>query len=147
MIKFILWVLIIYGITQIIVESELFEGFRQKVYKWSPPIGTLVHCMLCTSVWVSFIVSMILWSPTKAVFFDDILLHSVGDTQDIGINHFDMIIETIIDLIYSVNTAIINTGQYIFYDGMVGSVLVWWVSLLERMITNIIGFFNSYRNE
>lgn len=70
-IKFIVWMLVVYGMTQIIVESYIFENVRRVLLKNIPPIGVGIQCMLCTGVWVSFLMSIFLWSPTYQLFTPD----------------------------------------------------------------------------
>lgn len=50
-------VLVLYNITQIIVESILFSKVRKiKI------LNLLLSCFLCTSVWISFILSFFLFN-------------------------------------------------------------------------------------
>ena len=64
MIKTIFFILVCYGISNIIVFGSLFDGMRKYFDKINPDfLGGLVGCMMCTSFWVGFMVSM-LYSPT-----------------------------------------------------------------------------------
>lgn len=65
----IFWVAIVYGISQIITEATIFENVREFLIEHVNPIGHLVSCFLCTSVWVSGITSLLLYSPVT-YFFD-----------------------------------------------------------------------------
>lgn len=66
LIKLILLSIIVFQITQIIVESKLFENVRQYFYLPDSTnmlvihihtiIYNIINCFLCCSVWVSFIV-------------------------------------------------------------------------------------------
>jgi len=107
-IQIIFWVLIIYGITQIIVESKLFKPLREWYNPGNPKnhysnrleyyrdlyLHTMMTCMLCMSVWVATFVSMHFFSPTL--------------------------------LIYGTSV--------IFYDAMIGSTLVWFLNVFERKV-------------
>jgi len=64
--QFVLWILIGYGITQIIVDSTLFTRPRDWASKNLGAIGLLFNCFLCTSVWVFAVLSIILpYSPAQ----------------------------------------------------------------------------------
>lgn len=59
-------VIIVYNMTQILVESELFAIIRK-----IPLFGTkLLSCFLCTSVWVGALVSKNLFDICLVVFDD-----------------------------------------------------------------------------
>jgi len=68
--QIIVWLIIVYGITQIIVDSTLFEGIKNflSVLPIVKIISQLMNCFLCASVWVSFLVSYFVWSPTNTFF-------------------------------------------------------------------------------
>jgi hypothetical protein len=52
------FVLLAYGITNIIVYGSIFESFRKFLHKISPNfLGKLVECPMCTSWWVGFALS------------------------------------------------------------------------------------------
>jgi hypothetical protein len=86
----LLWSIMAYGMTTILVYGSIFESTREKIHKWgsSPEyvshsigkfISELIGCMLCTSTWVGFFFSIIIgglstkflgihWIPS--IFFD-----------------------------------------------------------------------------
>jgi hypothetical protein len=82
--KFILWSIISYGMTTILVYGKIFntprqqinnlskKNFKNKILKVIPRtfkfIDTLINCVLCTSTWVGFFLSFVLFSPTKEYF-------------------------------------------------------------------------------
>ena len=76
-----IWILSAYGMSQIIVFGSIFENFRQWLIRNSKFFGDLVQCMMCTSTWVGFFLSLTLFSPTASVitipytniFFDGML--------------------------------------------------------------------------
>jgi MFS family permease len=49
-----------YGITTIIVYGSIFESFREWIIRNSSFFGSLISCVLCTSTWVGFVLSIIL---------------------------------------------------------------------------------------
>lgn len=109
----LIWCLIIYGITQIIVEASIFSWLRNALLKRKNPVdsffGKLISCFLCASVWISFILSATLYSPTEELWPHlaslDILSISVG--------------------------GVVTT----FLDGMLGSSIVWFLYCIESKLT------------
>lgn len=73
-----LWSFMAYGMTTILVYGSIFEKLREWIKKHSTFFGSLIVCMLCTSTWVGFFMSISLgglttsfgihWLP--AIFFD-----------------------------------------------------------------------------
>lgn len=76
MIQIILWILMAYGMTNILVWGSIFneprqllkelgekkQGFKSEVAQF---LSDLVSCVLCTSTWVGFFYSMTIYSPTN----------------------------------------------------------------------------------
>lgn len=60
MIFLITYSLIAFGITTIVTEGNIFQGFRDWVYTKSPKLHELITCPLCFSTWLGFIMSTIL---------------------------------------------------------------------------------------
>jgi len=55
-----LFIIICYGISNIIVFSYIFEKIRDVLEKVSPNFfGKMVNCMMCTSTWIGFLLSTI----------------------------------------------------------------------------------------
>ena len=77
--EILIWILIAYGMSNIIVYGSIFqtprdyikaigytEGFPLRgVFKF---ISDLVSCMMCTSTWVGFFLSLTFFSPTANLF-------------------------------------------------------------------------------
>jgi hypothetical protein len=73
-----LWSFMAYGMTTILVYGSIFEKQREWIKQHSKFFGDLISCMLCTSTWVGFFMSITLgglstswpihWLP--AIFFD-----------------------------------------------------------------------------
>lgn len=55
----VLWTLIAYGMTSIIVWGSIFEKVRVWIKSRSQFFGELIGCTLCTSTWVGFILSIL----------------------------------------------------------------------------------------
>jgi hypothetical protein len=82
--KFILWSIISYGITTILVYGKIFNTLRANIKYFSKVeykanvlniiplffsfINELITCVLCTSTWVGFVLSFVLYSPVKDKF-------------------------------------------------------------------------------
>lgn len=67
-----IWALAIYGITQIITEATIFEWLRDELSNSQDKVnnffGKLVSCFLCCSVWVSFLLSAWVFSPSATLW-------------------------------------------------------------------------------
>ena len=94
MIQLVIFMLVAYGMTTILVYGSIFNGLRnaihiagnddssiliRPVFKF---ISELIKCMLCTSTWVGFFLSLTMFSPIHnliglneyfSVFFDGML--------------------------------------------------------------------------
>jgi len=75
----IFWGIISYGLTTIIVYGSIFEKPRTFIKKHSTFLGDLISCVLCTSTWVGFFLSLTLGGlsiqifelhPITSIFFD-----------------------------------------------------------------------------
>jgi len=84
----LLFILIAYGFSNIVVYGSIFESMRDYLDKINPIfLGKLVSCMLCFPTWVGFFLSLFFFSPTTyyglgdfgfgnnvtSVFFDGVL--------------------------------------------------------------------------
>lgn len=83
----LIWILVAYGMTNIIVYGSIFDGPRALIadlgsYEKFPLSGffnfisKLTSCMMCCSTWVGFFLSMTFFSPTNQMF-DTNILYSV----------------------------------------------------------------------
>lgn len=72
----ILWFIMAYGMTNILVYGSIFNGPREAIKRWGDNSSTpfnkfgkflteMLACMMCASVWVGFFFGMFLYSPTK----------------------------------------------------------------------------------
>ena len=91
----LMWAVVAYGMTTILVYGSIFNGLRSWIHKNAIPgqgwfilqpifsfVSDLIKCMLCTSTWVGFFLSLAYFSPNVeiiglnkflAVFFDGML--------------------------------------------------------------------------
>lgn len=66
--QFLIWILIAYGMTSVIVWGSIFQGLRDWVSEHSKFFGDLVSCTLCTATWVGFFLSLTLGGLTSTYF-------------------------------------------------------------------------------
>jgi MFS family permease len=64
----LIWVLIAYGMTNILVWGSIFESTRTFIKKHSKFFGDLISCTLCTATWVGFFLSLVLGGLTNHYF-------------------------------------------------------------------------------
>lgn len=77
----LIWLLAAYGMSQILVYGTLFNKPRNWIKNNSKFFGSLISCIMCTSTWVGFLFSLVVWSPMGEfmtlpylnVFFDGML--------------------------------------------------------------------------
>lgn len=75
LIKVVFQVLVLYNISQIISESSLTRPIREYLLKYcNIPVYKflygLMSCFLCTSVWVGFILSLLLHDMAKDIGYE-----------------------------------------------------------------------------
>lgn len=71
MIKLLIWIFIAYGCTNILVYGSIFSGFKNFLGRIRIPVISnistfvlqLLSCVMCTSTWVGFFLSFVLFSP------------------------------------------------------------------------------------
>jgi hypothetical protein len=62
------WMLAAYGMTCILVWGSIFNSTREFIKKHSQFFGTLIGCVLCTSTWVGFFMSLVLGGLSNHYF-------------------------------------------------------------------------------
>jgi hypothetical protein len=91
MIQLLIFMLVAYGMTTILVYGSIFNGLRNSIHKIGSTdgfvvikpifkfISELISCMLCTGTWVGFFLSLTMFSPIHdfiglnkyySIFFD-----------------------------------------------------------------------------
>ena len=87
-----IWILMAYGMSQILVYGSIFESFRNGIHKWGDTeyapfqglgkfLSGLISCVMCTSTWVGFFMSLFYspftyhygLHPAFGLFFDGML--------------------------------------------------------------------------
>lgn len=87
MIQLLIWILVSYGMTNILVYGKIFNSQRDWIRKQSDSknifqssifgfIAELISCVLCTSTWVGFFLSLTLMSPAL-VYLDTNVYYSI----------------------------------------------------------------------
>lgn len=71
MIYLFIWMFMAYGMTSILVWGSIFENTRTFIKKHSKFFGDLISCVLCTSTWVGFFMSICLGGLTSNIFHID----------------------------------------------------------------------------
>ena len=91
----LIFMIVAYGMTTILVYGSIFNGLRNWIHNNAQPniglglltpvfsfVSDLIKCMLCTSTWVGFLLSLCFFSPIShfiglnqyySVFFDGML--------------------------------------------------------------------------
>lgn len=70
----IIWAFMAYGMTTIIVYGSIFEKPRNWIKKHSKFFGDLIGCVMCTSTWVGFFISIVLGGLSSNIFDINLLL-------------------------------------------------------------------------
>ena len=61
--RFLIFLLAIYGTTNIITSGKIFEGLRRKIEKISDFWGYWIKCPMCMGLWVGAFFSVMGWTP------------------------------------------------------------------------------------
>ena len=92
MVQLLLWMIMAYGISNILVYGSIFNGPRNFINKWGDSkyplngfgafLSKMLSCMMCCSVWIGFFYGIFLYSPVHKLlvvhnyyswFFDGML--------------------------------------------------------------------------
>jgi hypothetical protein len=76
--------------SNILVYGSIFNGPRNFINKWAADeyapfqqfaafVSSMLSCMMCTSTWVGFFMSLVLFSPTKYCFDTNIIASTFFD--------------------------------------------------------------------
>jgi hypothetical protein len=91
--QLILWMVMAYGMTNILVYGSIFNGTREFIRKWGNEkylvfsglasfVSDILKCVMCTSTWIGFFFGIFLYSPVHELlnvsswgswFFDGML--------------------------------------------------------------------------
>ena len=92
MVQLLLWMVMAYGMINILVYGSIFNGPRNFINKWGDSkyilngfgafLSKMLSCMMCCSVWIGFFYGIFLYSPVHELlgvnkyyswFFDGML--------------------------------------------------------------------------
>jgi hypothetical protein len=74
----LLFILISYGFSNIVVYGSIFNGLRTFLDKLSPNFwGKLFNCMMCFPTWVGFFLSLTFFSPTIYYGLEDLTVFNL----------------------------------------------------------------------
>ena len=92
MVQLLLWMVMAYGMSNILVYGSIFNGPRNFINKWGDSkyllngfgafLSKMLSCMMCCSVWIGFFYGIFLYSPVHKLlgvhnyyscFFDGML--------------------------------------------------------------------------
>jgi hypothetical protein len=93
MVQLLLWMVMAYGMSNILVFGSIFNGPRNFINRWGSDefapfqsfgafISKMLECMMCCSVWIGFFYGLFLYSPVHEIlgvhkyyswFFDGML--------------------------------------------------------------------------
>lgn len=74
MTSLVLFAFVSYGMTTIMVYGSIFESVRNFIHflgeknKVGKFFSDLISCVLCTSTWVGFFLSISMFSPTQSIY-------------------------------------------------------------------------------
>jgi len=104
----LLFILISYGFSNIIVYGSIFQGGRYYLDKISPNFfGKLFSCMMCMPTWVGFLLSLTYFSPT--------LYYGLSDLNVLGL------------------FTIPKEYMSVFFDGVLASGTTWLIHTFQEM--------------
>jgi hypothetical protein len=104
----ILFILIAYGFSNIVLYGSIFEGLRTFTNRVSPKFfGILFSCMMCFPTWVGFLLSLAYFSPT--------LYYGLND-----LNMFNL---------FTIQKEFLS----IFFDGVLASGTTWLIHTFQEM--------------
>jgi len=112
MVSLLIFILVAYGASNIMVFSSIFSRFRELVgvNRDNPPFfGKLFGCMMCLPFWWGIILSLFLFSPTL----------STNLMKNIDI--FEL---------FTINKIILST----FFDGCLASGAVWLIHTIQEKL-------------
>jgi hypothetical protein len=105
----LLFILIAYGFSNIVVFGSIFDGLRNFLNNFSPNFfGKLFSCMLCFPTWVGFLLSVVFFSPT--------LYYGIKDLEFLSL--------------FVIPKSVLS----IFFDGILASGTTWLLHTFQEMM-------------
>lgn len=69
--QLIIWILVAYGITNIVVVSKIFKHIRDWIGSKSQFFGGMLSCMMCFGFWTGMLLGLVYWSPTNLMIYNN----------------------------------------------------------------------------
>ncbi len=77
--QILVWIIMSYGLMNIMVYGSIFQGLRDFLKKWGENknlifnflgkfLSGIITCPLCFSTWGGFVLSLLIFSPTNNIF-------------------------------------------------------------------------------
>jgi len=108
--KLLIFLLIAYGVSNIIIFGSIFKKWRDFWSKISPTFwGMLFTCMICLPTWVGFLGSALIWSPTE---------------------HYEIVTNGLNVGLFTISKSFIS----VFLDGCLTSGVVWLIHSFQEAI-------------
>jgi len=105
----LLFILISYGFSNIVVYGSIFDSFREFWKRVNPNFfGTLFSCMVCFPTWVGFFMSLTFFSPT--------LYYGLADFDVFGLFEISKEVSSV------------------FWDGVLASGTTWLIHTVQEMM-------------
>jgi hypothetical protein len=121
--KLFIFILISYGLSNILIYGSIFEKLRNKLDKLSPNFwGKLFSCFICLPTWIGFIGSYLIWSPS-----------SYYEIVTTDLSFFNL---------FNIPKELIST----FLDGCLTSGFVWLIHTLQESMERHYSKINDNRN-
>jgi len=104
----LLFILISYGFSNIVVYGSIFKSLRDFLDRISPNFwGTLFSCMVCFPTWVGFFLSLTFFSPTIFYGLNDINIFNIFEIP--------------------------KEYSSVFFDGVLASGATWLIHTFQEM--------------
>lgn len=94
MLNFMLFLFASVGISNIIVNSYIFEGLRETILLKNDFFGKMINCMLCTGFWIG----IILWTANPIIFsqFGILAPIAAGAISSLASSFYDIVTDYLI---------------------------------------------------
>ena len=90
MVQILIWMIMAYGMSNILVYGSIFNRPRNAINRWAADVDSILQdfwiflsdmlrCMMCTSTWVGFFMSLVLFSPTNYCFDTNVVSSTFFD--------------------------------------------------------------------
>lgn len=123
---FFIFILVGVGLTSVLVNGSIFESFRELIQRKNTFIGKLIHCPMCTGMWIGIFLGMFLYSPVGQIMFKPVF------------------IEEDISVVGSMGGFLLDIVKYILsliFDGCIISLFAWLVDSVTEFSNSADDYF------